>query len=97
MNAAPVQMLSGSTSSPLSRVLEMLDCDGEEARIVGGAVRNALMGLPVGEVDIATTALPNEVVRRAGAAGFKPGADRHRARHGDGGCRRHSLRSHDPA
>ena len=39
--------------------------------MVGGAVRNALMDLPVGEVDIATTALPDEVVRRAAAARIK--------------------------
>ena len=56
---------------PLSRVLAMLDRDGEEARVVGGAVRNALMGLPIHEVDIATTAVPDEVMRRAAAAGFK--------------------------
>ena len=62
----------GMDKPPLSRVLAMLDRDGEEARVIGGAVRNALMGLPVGEVDIATTATPDEVVRRATAAGFKP-------------------------
>jgi poly(A) polymerase len=44
---------------------------GEETRIVGGAVRNALMGLAVAEIDIATTALPQEVTRRAELAGFK--------------------------
>ena len=71
MNASPSDAV-GLNQQPLSRVLEMLDCNGEEARIVGGAVRNALMGLPVGEVDIATTARPEEVVRRASAAGFKP-------------------------
>ena len=53
------------TSGPSARVLALLNADGEEARIVGGAVRNALMDLPVGEIDIATTALPDEVVRRA--------------------------------
>ena len=52
-------------------MLALLNGDGEEARIVGGAVRNALMGLPVGEIDIATTALPDEVMRRASAAGIK--------------------------
>jgi poly(A) polymerase len=57
---------------PLSRLLELLDADGEEARVVGGAVRNALLGLPVVEIDIATTAVPDEVVRRAGKAGFNP-------------------------
>ena len=53
-------------------VLAVLDRDGEEARVVGGAVRNVLLGVPQGEVDIATTALPDEVVRRTTAAGFRP-------------------------
>jgi poly(A) polymerase len=56
----------------LARVLAVLDRDGEEARVVGGAVRNALLGEPLGDNDIATTALPEEVIRRATAAGFKP-------------------------
>jgi poly(A) polymerase len=56
---------------PLSRVLAVLDRDGEEARVVGGAVRNALLGLPHGDIDIATTAVPQEVTRRAQAAGLK--------------------------
>ena len=56
---------------PLADLLAVLDRDGEEARVVGGAVRNALLGLPHGDIDIATTALPAEVTRRAEAAGFK--------------------------
>ena len=56
---------------PLARILALLDRDGEEARVVGGAVRNALLGEPPGDNDIATTALPQEVARRAEAAGFK--------------------------
>jgi poly(A) polymerase len=52
-------------------LLAALDRDGEEARVVGGAVRNGLIGGPAGDIDIATTALPDEVVRRAAAAGFK--------------------------
>ncbi|HEX5509023.1 MAG TPA: CCA tRNA nucleotidyltransferase [Pseudolabrys sp.] len=59
------------TSGPLARLLAVLDRDGEEARAVGGAVRNALLGMPVGEIDVATTAVPQEVVRRVEAAGFK--------------------------
>ena len=59
-------------SGALARLLGVLDRDGEEARVVGGAVRNALIGLPVEEIDVATTALPEEVVRRVSAAGFKP-------------------------
>jgi poly(A) polymerase len=54
----------------VDRVLSALDGEGEEARIVGGAVRNSLIGQPPGDIDIATTALPEEVIRRAKAAGF---------------------------
>jgi poly(A) polymerase len=57
--------------APLGELLAVLDRDGEEARVVGGAVRNALIGEPHGDVDIATTAPPAEVVRRVEAAGFK--------------------------
>jgi poly(A) polymerase len=59
------------TSGPTARVLELLNGDGEEARVVGGAVRDALLKIPVGDIDIATTALPTEVIRRAKAAGIK--------------------------
>jgi len=52
-------------------VLELLNGNGEEARVVGGAVRNALLHIPSGDIDIATTALPEEVIRRAKAAGIK--------------------------
>jgi len=55
----------------LARLIALLDCDGEEARVVGGAVRNALMRLPVGEIDVATSARPEEVMRRIDAAGGK--------------------------
>jgi len=56
----------------LARLLDVLGRDGEEARVVGGAVRNALLGEPIREFDIATTAVPQEVIRRATAAGFRP-------------------------
>jgi tRNA nucleotidyltransferase/poly(A) polymerase len=52
-------------------VLELLGGNGEEARVVGGAVRNALLEIPTGDIDIATTALPDEVIRRARATGIK--------------------------
>ena len=58
-------------SGPAARVLALLNGDGEEARVVGGAVRNALLGAPIGDLDIATTALPVEVVRRAKASHIK--------------------------
>ena len=55
----------------LAPLLAVLNGGGEEARVVGGAVRNALLGLPVIDVDIATTAVPQEVVARASRAGLK--------------------------
>jgi poly(A) polymerase len=55
----------------IARLLSLLDRDGEEARVVGGAVRNALLRVPIGEIDVATTALPDEVTRRVEAAGGK--------------------------
>lgn len=59
------------TSGGTARVLQLLNGNGEEARVVGGAVRNALLKLPPGDIDIATTALPDEVMRRARSAGIK--------------------------
>ena len=40
-------------SGPAARVLALLNGDGEEARVVGGAVRNALLKIPLGDIDIA--------------------------------------------
>ncbi len=58
-------------SGGTSKVLQLLNTDGEEARVVGGAVRNALLKLAPGDIDIATTALPEVVMRRAKSAGIK--------------------------
>lgn len=51
-------------------VLRLLEHAGHQARVVGGSVRNALMGTAVKDIDIATTALPEETMRLARAAGF---------------------------
>ena len=51
-----------------SVVVKALSADGDNARFVGGAVRNALLGLPVDDIDIATPLLPDDVVRRLEAA-----------------------------
>jgi poly(A) polymerase len=51
-------------------VIEALAAEGAEARAVGGAVRNALLGAPVKDIDIATTALPADVMRLATRAGL---------------------------
>lgn len=49
----------------LMRVLAALNGEGEEARVIGGAVRNALLGEPVHEVDVTTTATPDVIMARA--------------------------------
>jgi poly(A) polymerase len=58
----------------LARALEALNGGGEETRLVGGAVRDLILGLEAEDLDLATTALPDEVIRRAGAAGFRVAA-----------------------
>ncbi len=55
----------------LAQVLGLLDGESEEARVVGGAVRNALMDRPVSDHDITTTALPAVVTARARKAGLR--------------------------
>lgn len=42
-----------------------------DARFVGGAVRNALLGEPVEDIDIATPLLPQDVTRRLVSAGIR--------------------------
>ncbi|MCB1508013.1 MAG: CCA tRNA nucleotidyltransferase [Hyphomicrobiaceae bacterium] len=53
-------------------LLAALAGTGEETRIIGGAVRNALLGAPVEDIDLATTLLPQQVMEKAAAAGFRP-------------------------
>lgn len=55
----------------LKRIFDLLNADGGEVRVVGGAVRNSLMGLEASDIDMATTLLPDEVMKRADAAGIK--------------------------
>jgi poly(A) polymerase len=53
----------------LQAVLSVLNSAGE-TRVAGGAVRNALMGVEISDVDLATTVLPQDVIALAKAAGF---------------------------
>ena len=70
-NPPPLADAPWLQQGPLAQLLTVLDRDGEEARVVGGVVRNALLREPLGDVDVATTAQPHEVIRRAEQAGFK--------------------------
>ena len=55
----------------LARVLSAMQAAGARVWLVGGAVRNALLGEPVADIDLATDALPAEVTRLAEAAGLR--------------------------
>ena len=55
----------------LRAVFQAITRAGGEARIVGGAVRNALMGEAVHDIDLATTLTPEKVVEAAGTAGLR--------------------------
>ncbi|HMB12669.1 MAG TPA: CCA tRNA nucleotidyltransferase [Roseovarius sp.] len=60
------------TASATQAVCTALTQAGHQALFVGGCVRNALLGVPAGDIDIATDALPQEVVQVAADAGLKP-------------------------
>ena len=53
------------------KVLHLLSDAGHQALAVGGCVRNALLGLPVTDIDIATSARPETVIALAEAAGLR--------------------------
>jgi poly(A) polymerase len=57
--------------APTQAVFSMLQAGGQRAFFVGGCVRNALMGLAVTDVDIATDAPPARVIELAEAADLR--------------------------
>ncbi len=52
-------------------VMTALTTDGTPARFVGGSVRDALLGRPVKDIDVATPLAPGEIVARIEGAGLK--------------------------
>lgn len=53
-------------------LLGALEAESYQAYFVGGCVRNALLGLPVKDLDVATSARPEVVIKLAKELGFKP-------------------------
>ena len=51
--------------------LAALEAEGEETRLVGGCVRDALLGVIASDIDLTTTLRPEAVMARARAAGLK--------------------------
>lgn len=58
------------SDAPAQRVMAMLSDAGFQAYVVGGCVRNALLDAPIADVDIASDARPDVVVKLAEVAGF---------------------------
>jgi poly(A) polymerase len=52
-------------------LLAALTAAGIAARFIGGCVRDALLGLPIGDIDIATPAKPEEIIAALIEAGIK--------------------------
>ena len=80
MSAAPMQPPSEVpplgqapwlTAPSTQAVLAALSAAGFEGRIVGGAVRNALLGLDVADIDVATPAAPHDVLKACAKAGLR--------------------------
>ena len=62
----------------LRRVLSVLSANGAEAYMVGGCVRNSLLGRDISDIDIATSLKPQETLdyaRKAGIKAIPTGAD----------------------
>ncbi len=52
-------------------VMEALTANGEEARFIGGCVRDAVLKRPIRDIDIATSAPPKRVMERLETAGIR--------------------------
>jgi poly(A) polymerase len=66
--ANPALLLTRPAAAAL---LDALNPAGEETRIVGGAIRNALMGRAITDMDLATTLLPEQVMEIAKGKGWR--------------------------
>lgn len=68
---APPDLPAWFREGPARALIDALSRAGEEARPIGGAVRNWLAGRPSGDIDIATTALPEAVSAIARGLGLR--------------------------
>jgi poly(A) polymerase len=59
------------TRPGLDALTKVLGADEGLTRFVGGAVRDALLGIPVADLDLATALSPDEVLARLRAAGIR--------------------------
>ena len=63
------EICAGGAATPCSRARRLQKLfealEGEEVRVVGGAVRNALLGVEVADIDLAAAALPETIAEKA--------------------------------
>ncbi|MEE8394395.1 MAG: CCA tRNA nucleotidyltransferase [Rhodospirillales bacterium] len=59
------------TAPETSAVINALTADGDEARFVGGCVRDAILKLPVKDIDIATPVKPEKIIELLERASIK--------------------------
>jgi poly(A) polymerase len=73
VNALPAQLPPQPwTHTPAgAALLHALDAGDGATRLVGGAVRDALLGLACSDIDLATRFTPDQVIQRLKAAGLK--------------------------
>jgi poly(A) polymerase len=72
MSSAEIIRQQIFASHPSSfKLLTLLNSPTHESRIIGGAIRNALLNQSISDIDIATTLLPNEVIELAKTTGYK--------------------------
>jgi poly(A) polymerase len=70
-NLPRIQPQPWMTNPATLGVLEALEAGGAAARFVGGSVRDALLGRPIGDIDIATPAPPERVIELLEKHGIK--------------------------
>ena len=54
----------------VQEIIEILEANGSTAYLVGGAVRNQLLGIPVKDWDLATSATPDQMIQLFNSSGF---------------------------
>jgi len=60
---AVIQLEALAVSEPLSTLADRFTAAGHELALVGGPVRDAFLGRPVNDLDLATSAHPDDIVR----------------------------------
>ncbi len=69
--AGTIDIQPWMTARETTAVMAALSTDGEPARVVGGCIRDAILGHSAGDIDSATRAPPETGVARLRAAGGK--------------------------